>query len=72
MAAKKELWFEAEGEEQDGKKPSLRVYRRGKAILVEGPNFKDHVCHPSITNAELVKREIFHVFGIKVASIKYP
>jgi hypothetical protein len=65
---KKELWFIAEGE--DGSHYWVR--KKGRSIYISGPNGREHLCHPSVTDQDKVKSEIFLVFHTKVVNIKQP
>lgn len=69
---KRELLFIAEGESSDGSPKSHWVYKAGRSFYVSGPNFTEHLCHPSVTNHEAIKREIFLVYQTKVTRIKMP
>lgn len=70
--SKRELLFVAEGEGPNGEARSHRVYKSGRSFYVSSPNFPEHLCHPSVTSREDIKREIFLVFGTKVTNIRKP
>lgn len=70
--SKRELLFIAEGEDSDGKPRSHWVFKSGRSFYISGPNFTEHLCHPSVTSHEAIKREIYLVYQTKVTNIKMP
>jgi hypothetical protein len=70
--SKRELLFVAEGEGPGGEPASHWVYKSGRSYYVSGPNFTEHLCHPSVTSHEAIKREIFLVYQTKVTNVKMP
>lgn len=71
-SSKRELIFVAEGEDGDGRKAKYSVYKSGRSFYIRGPNSYEHLCHPSVTNHEAIKKEILLVFHTQVTSIKMP
>lgn len=55
-----------------GEPVSHRVYKSGRSFYISGPDFKEHLCHPSVTSREAIKREIYLVYKTKVTNIKMP
>lgn len=72
VRSKRELLFIAKGENDKGESCSHNVHKNGGSIFVSGPNFKEHLCHPSVSSAEQIKREIYLVFQTKVTDIEMP
>ncbi|HZO03647.1 MAG TPA: hypothetical protein VFB93_20845 [Burkholderiales bacterium] len=68
----RELLFVAECEGGDGRPESYWVHKSGRSFYITGPNFQKHLCHPSVQDAEGVKREILLVFHATVKTIKLP
>lgn len=72
MASKRELWFVADGETDDGERTSVWVYRAGASIYISCSTYREHLCHPSVNSRERVLSEIYLVYKIKVISTKEP
>lgn len=70
--SKRELFFVAEGEGPNGEARSHWVYKSGRSFYVTGPNFTEHLCHPSVSGHEAIKREIYLVYQTKITNIKMP
>ena len=73
MTTKRELLFVADGEDSEGNKKSIWVYRQGASIYlsVDAPG-KQHLCHSSVTSREHILSEIYSVYGVEVKSVKEP
>lgn len=51
------------GHDNEGKPVTVHLYRSGSGYSIQYDG-KSHHCHPSITDIDLVRREIYHVFYV--------
>lgn len=51
------------GQDTEGNAATVHVYRSGRGYSIQYDG-KSHHCHPSITDIDLVRREIYHVFYV--------
>jgi len=68
----RELFFIADGRDPDGQPISHWIYKKGRSFYVSGPNFTEHLCHPSVKDQAAIKREIFLVYQTKVTGTRMP
>lgn len=80
MGCRKTLVYTLDAIDHSDQPVIFRVYKSGRSYYIspisfdfENPNkYKDeHLCHPSVTGIESIKREVMLVFHAKVQKVSF-